>query len=563
LRILVEGHRLMAKHIFVTGGVVSSLGKGLTCASIGMLLERRGLRVRLQKFDPYINVDPGTMSPYQHGEVYVTDDGAETDLDLGHYERFTNAPLTKDCNYTTGKIYLSVIEKERQGDYLGRTVQVIPHVTDEIKSAVRKLAGDDVDVVITEIGGTVGDIEGLPFLEAIRQFALDVGKNNCLYIHLTLVPYLKAAGEAKTKPTQHSVERLRQIGIQPDILICRTERELAKDEAEKIALFCNVEPRAVIEERDKEFSIYEVPLSLVTNKLDELIVEKLNLRAKPLDVSDWRAMLQRIMNPAQEVTIAVVGKYIKHNDAYKSVYESLDHAGISLNTRVLIRKVEAEEIERDGAERVLSGVDGLLVPGGFGYRGIPGKIAAIKFAREKQVPFFGICLGLQCAVIEFARNVLGLEDANTTEIDRNCRHPVVCLLDEQYDITAMGGTMRLGSYPCALQEGSNAHRAYKSTLIHERHRHRYELNNQYRPQLAEHGMAFSGTSPDGQLVEVIEVPGHPWFVAVQCHPEFKSKPTQAHPLFRSFVKASLDRREQKKSDEPAPRVREAAVTAAS
>src|SRR5579884_2796603 len=358
------------KHIFITGGVVSSLGKGLTAASIGMLLERRGLRVRLQKFDPYINVDPGTMSPYQHGEVYVLDDGAETDLDLGHYERFTHAPLSRDCNYTTGKIYLSVIEKERHGDYLGRTVQVIPHVTDEIKAAVRKLATDDVDVVITEIGGTVGDIEGLPFLEAIRQFALDVGKQNCLYIHLTLIPYLKAAGEAKTKPTQHSVGRLREIGIQPDILICRTEREFSKDDAAKIALFCNVEPRAVIEERDKTFSIYEVPLSLVDNKIDELIVEKLNLRARPLDISDWRHLLHRIMNPAHEVTIAVVGKYIRHHDAYKSVYEALDHAGIALASRVLVRRVEAEELERDGADRVLSGVDGVLVPGGFGYRGI-------------------------------------------------------------------------------------------------------------------------------------------------------------------------------------------------
>jgi CTP synthase len=553
----------MAKHIFVTGGVVSSLGKGLTCASIGMLMERRGLRVRLQKFDPYINVDPGTMSPYQHGEVYVLDDGSETDLDLGHYERFTNAPLSKECNYTTGKIYLSVIEKERQGHFLGRTVQVIPHVTDEIKGAVRKLTADDVDVVITEIGGTVGDIEGLPFLEAIRQFALDVGKQNCLYIHLTLVPYLKAAGEAKTKPTQHSVERLRQIGIQPDILICRTERELAKDEAEKIALFCNVEPRAVIEERDKEFSIYEVPVSLVENRLDELIVEKLGLRARSLDVSDWRGMLQRIKNPGHEVSIAVVGKYIKHRDAYKSVYEALDHAGIALSTRVLVRRIEAEELERDGAERVLSGVDGVLVPGGFGYRGILGKIEAVRFAREKGVPFFGICLGLQCAVIEFARNVLKLEDANTTEIDGDCRHPVVCMLDDQYDITHLGGTMRLGAYPCLLAEGSRAHQAYGSTLIQERHRHRYEFNNQYRAQYAEHGMVFSGTSPDGQLVEVIELPQHPWFVAVQCHPEFKSKPTRAHPLFEGFVRASLAWREQKKSGDGSRARSVAAAIAAS
>jgi CTP synthase len=535
----------MAKHIFVTGGVVSSLGKGLTCASIGMLLEHRGLRVRLQKFDPYINVDPGTMSPYQHGEVYVLDDGAETDLDLGHYERFTNAPLSRDCNFTTGKIYLSVIEKERHGDYLGRTVQVIPHVTDEIKAAVRKLATDDVDVVITEIGGTVGDIESLPFLEAIRQFALDIGKNNCLYIHLTLIPYLKAAGEAKTKPTQHSVEQLRRIGIQPDVLICRTERELTGDMAEKIAMFCNVERRAVIEERDKEKTIYEVPVSLVENKLDELIVEKLNLRARPLDIANWRAMLQRVFNPQHEVTIAVVGKYIKYHDAYKSVYESLAHAGIAMSSRVIVRKIEAEDVEREGADSVLAGVDGILIPGGFGYRGIPGKIEAIRFAREKHIPFFGICLGLQCAMIEFARNVVGLEDANSTEIDHNCRHPVVCLLDEQYQVTHLGGTMRLGQYPCVLTEGSRAAAAYGSLLVSERHRHRYEFNNQYRSQFTAHGMLVSGASPDGKLVEVIELPEHPWFLAVQCHPEFKSKPTQAHPLFRNFVKASLERREKK------------------
>ncbi len=545
----------MAKHIFVTGGVVSSLGKGLTCASIGMFLERRGLRVRLQKFDPYINVDPGTMSPYQHGEVYVLDDGAETDLDLGHYERFTNAPLSRDCNYTTGKIYRSVIEKERHGVYLGQTVQVIPHVTDEIKGAIRKLATEDVDVVITEIGGTVGDIEGLPFLEAIRQFALDIGKQNCLYIHLTLIPYLKAAGEAKTKPTQHSVGQLREIGIQPDILICRTERELTRDMAEKIALFCNVEPRAVIEERDKELSIYEVPLSLVENHLDELIVEKLGLRARSLEIDDWRTLLQRIKNPAHEVTVAVVGKYIKHHDAYKSVYEALAHAGIALSSRVLVRKMESEELEREGAERVLSGVDGVLVPGGFGYRGIAGKIEAIRFARERQIPFFGICLGLQCAVIEFARNVLGLADANSTEIDSNCTDPVVCMLDDQYDITHLGGTMRLGSYPCELLEGSKAHQAYGSLLVRERHRHRYEFNNQYRQQFAKHGLIVSGSSPDGKLVEVIELRDHPWFVAVQCHPEFQSKPTKAHALFRGFIQASLERREQKKTE--AGRVRAA------
>jgi CTP synthase len=537
----------MTKHIFVTGGVVSSLGKGLTAASIGMLLEHRGLRVRMQKFDPYINVDPGTMSPYQHGEVYVLDDGAETDLDLGHYERFTNAELTRSCNFTTGRIYQSVIQKERHGDYLGRTVQVIPHVTDEIKGAVRLLATDDVDVVITEIGGTVGDIEGLPFLEAIRQFALDVGKQNCLYIHLTLVPYLKAAGEAKTKPTQHSVGMLRQIGIQPDILICRTERELAKDDKDKIALFCNVESRAVIEERDKEFSIYEVPLSLVNNKLDELIVEKLHLRAKPLDVSDWRKLLHGILNPTHEVTIAVVGKYIKHRDAYKSVYESLDHAGIALGSRVVVRRVDSEEIQVEGPERMLSGVDGILVPGGFGHRGIEGKIEAIRLARTKGIPFFGICLGMQCATIEFARNVLNLADANSTEFDRATQHPVICLLDEQREISDKGGTMRLGAYPCTMKAGSKAHQAYGSEQISERHRHRYELNNVYRQQFAAHGLIASGLSPDGKLVEVIELVDHPWFVAVQYHPEFKSKPTRAQPLFREFVRASLSRRESRKT----------------
>jgi CTP synthase len=537
----------MAKHIFVTGGVVSSLGKGLTCASVGMLLERRGLRVRLQKFDPYINVDPGTMSPYQHGEVYVLDDGAETDLDLGHYERFTNAPLSRICNFTTGQIYLSVIEKERRGEYLGKTVQVIPHVTDEIKKAVMLLATDDVDVVITEIGGTVGDIEGLPFLEAIRQFALQVGKQNCLYIHLTLIPFLKAAGEAKTKPTQHSVGRLREIGIQPDILICRTERELSKEDAEKIALFCNVEPRAVIEERDKEFTIYEVPVSLVDNKLDELIVERLHLNARPLDMTDWRQMLTRLRNPSQETTIAVVGKYIRHNDAYKSVYEALTHAGIAINSRVVIRKIEAEEIERLGAEQALQNVDGLLIPGGFGHRGIDGKIEAIQYAREHDLPFFGICLGLQCAAIEFSRNVVGLAGANSTEMDPQTPHPVVCLLDEQFHITDLGGTMRLGSYACNLQEGSRAHQAYGSTLIHERHRHRYELNNLYRRQLEEKGFLVTGASPDGNLVEVIELRDHPWFLAVQCHPEFKSKPIKAHPLFREFVQASLKQREHRKN----------------
>ena len=542
----------MAKHIFVTGGVVSSLGKGLTCASIGLLLERRGLRVRLQKFDPYINVDPGTMSPYQHGEVYVLDDGAETDLDLGHYERFTNAPLNRDCNYTTGKIYLSVIEKERSGNYYrGRTVQVIPHVTDEIKACIRKLATDDVDVVITEIGGTVGDIEGMPFYEAIRQFALDVGKQNCLYIHLTLVPYLKAAGELKTKPTQHSVQELRKIGIQPDVLICRTERELPRDEIEKIALFCNVEARAVIEERDKELSVYEVPLSLVNNQLDELIVQKLSLaHARPLEMNDWKEMLDVIRNPSHEVTVAVVGKYVRHHDAYKSVYEALIHGGIANRSRVIIKKIEAEKVEQEGAEKTLSGVDALLVPGGFDQRGVNGKIEAIRYARESGLPFFGICLGLQCATIEFARNVLGLADANSTEFTKKAptNHPVVCLMDAQRNVDHLGGTMRLGAYECRLVPGTKAHQAYGKDVVWERHRHRYEFNPEYKAQFERAGFVLSGTSPDGKLVEVVELPDHPWFVAVQCHPEFKSKPTAAHPLFRAFIAAGLTNRQEKRAD---------------
>jgi CTP synthase len=539
----------MAKHIFVTGGVVSSLGKGLTCASIGMLLERRGLRVRLQKFDPYLNVDPGTMSPYQHGEVYVTDDGAETDLDLGHYERFTDANLTRDCNYTTGKIYLSVIQKEREGKhYEGRTVQVIPHITDEIKAAVMRLADDDVDVVITEIGGTVGDIEGLPFLEAIRQFALDVGRENCLYIHLTLVVYLKAAGELKTKPTQHSVGALREIGIQPDILICRTEHPISAEDRDKIALFCNVERRAVIEERDKEFSIYEVPLSLVSNGLDDLIVKRLGLKTGHLEISDWRDLVDRIRHPNHEVTIAVVGKYIKHRDAYKSVYESLDHAGIANRARVVLRRIEAEEILQVGAEAALAGIDGLLVPGGFGMRGIEGKIEAIRYARLNDIPYFGICLGMQCATVEFGRLEIGLDDANSTEFDNATPHPVICLMEEQERVRQRGGTMRLGSYPCRLTPGSRAHQAYDADEIEERHRHRYEFNNTYRSAFEDHGFIATGISPDGNLVEIVEIPSHPWFVAVQFHPEFKSKPTRAHPLFRDFVAAALVRRENARAE---------------
>jgi CTP synthase len=549
----------MTKHIFVTGGVVSSLGKGLTSASVGMLLERRGLRVKMQKLDPYINVDPGTMSPYQHGEVYVLDDGSETDLDLGHYERFTHSPLTRDSNYTTGQIYLSVINKERQGKFLGKTVQVIPHITDEIKSVIHRLADDDTDVVITEIGGTVGDIESLPFLEAIRQFALDVGKQNCLFIHLTLVPYLKAARELKTKPTQHSVGQLRQIGIQPDILICRTEQPISREDREKIALFCNISVNAVIEERDKDFSIYEVPLSLVDNKLDSLICTQLGLQTNEPNLDDWRELLRRLRNPDHEVSIAVVGKYAEHRDAYKSIYESIDHAGMANSAQVRIARIRSEELEAEGPERMLAGYDGILVPGGFGERGIEGKIQAIRYARERGVPFFGICLGMQCAVIEFARNVCGLAGAHSTEFDKESRHPVICLLDEQKSITDKGGTMRLGAQPAKLEPGSLAALTYNAAEISERHRHRYELNNIYRQQFVANGLAMSGTSPDGSLVEIVELPGHRWFLAVQYHPEFKSKPTAAQPLFKGFIAAAVahhaakhDRAAETSSSVPTP-----------
>ncbi|MCA9120350.1 MAG: CTP synthase [Planctomycetaceae bacterium] len=535
----------MTKHIFVTGGVVSSLGKGLTSASIGMVLERRGLRVRMQKLDPYINVDPGTMSPYQHGEVYVLDDGSETDLDLGHYERFTNSPLTRDSNYTTGQIYLSVIEKERRGEFLGKTVQVIPHITNEIKSVIHKLAGDAVDVVITEIGGTVGDIESQPFLEAIRQFSLDVGKENCLYIHLTLVPYLKAAAELKTKPTQHSVGQLREIGIQPDILICRCERSISREDREKIALFCNVPLEAVIEEKDKDFSIYEVPLSLVDNGLDELIVKKLHLHAETLDLDIWRDLLHRLRNPKHEISIAVVGKYAEHVDAYKSIYEAIDHAGIHHHAQIRIGRIHSEAIEREGPERLLAGYDGILCPGGFGERGIEGKVEAIRFARERKIPFFGICLGMQCAVIEYGRNVVGLDNAHSTEFSKDTPHPVICLLNEQKEITHKGGTMRLGAQPCKLDPTSLAGACYGEETISARHRHRYEFNNVYRQQFEANGIAFTGLSPDESLVEIVEIPDHPWFLAVQFHPEFKSKPTRAQPLFAGFVEAAIKKNETK------------------
>ncbi len=531
----------MTRHIFVTGGVVSSLGKGLTSASVGMLLESRGLRVKMQKLDPYINVDPGTMSPYQHGEVYVLDDGSETDLDLGHYERFTSTPLTRQSNYTTGQIYLSVINKERRGEFLVKTVQVIPHITNEIKEMVKNLADADTDVVITEIGGTVGDIESLPFLEAIRQIPLEVGRENCMFIHLPLGPYLKAAGELKTKPTQHSVGLLRQIGIQPDVLVCRTERALDISDREKIALFCNVPLDAVIEERDKDFSIYEVPLSLQSNRIDELILKRFGIQARPADLEEWHDLLHRLRNPEHEISIAVVGKYAEHRDAYKSIYEALDHGGIAQRAQVRVQPIKSEDIERDGAERLLAGFDGLVVPGGFGERGIEGKVEAIRFARERRLPFLGICLGMQCAVIDVARNLADLADAHSTEFARNTPHPVICLMEEQQGVVEKGGTMRLGAQTAVLMEGTRSAAAYGSPRISERHRHRYEFNSHYREALEAAGLVVAGTSPDGSLVEIVELADHPWFVAVQFHPEFKSKPTAAHPLFSGLVAAAVER----------------------
>ena len=529
----------MTKHIFVTGGVVSSLGKGITSAALGLLVRRMGLTVQLQKMDPYLNVDPGTMSPFQHGEVYVTEDGTETDLDLGHYERYTSVDCSRESNFTSGQIYSSVIEKERRGDFLGKTVQVIPHVTDEIKAAITSLDGPHNDVVITELGGTVGDIEGLPFLEAIRQFRHDYPREDVCYIHLTLVPYLRAAGELKTKPTQQSVGKLREIGIQPDVLIVRTEQHMTEEMYGKISLFCNVPRRAVIEEKDVDTSIYEVPLRLVEQGLDAVIAESLGLGPRHVDLGDWDGFVQRLANPEKKVKIAVVGKYIQLQDAYKSIYEALTHAGTHHRARVEVLRVDSEHIEKNGAEAMLSDVSGVLVPGGFGVRGVEGKIAAVKWAREQRVPFWGICLGMQCAVIEIARNVLGLELANSAEFDADTPHPVIALMDEQRKVTKMGGTMRLGSYPCVLAGGSKAAGAYGTEQVGERHRHRYEFNNEYREKFKEAGVTFSGLSPDGQLVEIVELNDHPWFVAGQFHPEFRSRPLQPHPLFRDFVAAAL------------------------
>ncbi len=537
----------MTKHIFVTGGVVSSLGKGLNSASIGMLLESRGLKVGMQKFDPYVNVDPGTMSPFEHGEVYVTEDGAETDLDLGHYERFTNAEMNKCSNYTTGSIYYSVITKERRGEYLGKTIQVIPHITNEIKAAIRSTLSDDVDVVITEIGGITGDIESHPFVEAIRQFGQEIGRKNVLYIHLTLVPYLRAADEIKTKPTQHSVGMLRQLGIQPDIIICRTEKTLNNDIIDKIALFCNMDRDSIIEEQDVKTIIYEIPLILKDQGLDKIIIDKLHLADdKKIDsttkynerIYQWLSMINAFKTPTAEVQIAVVGKYIEHQSSYESIYESLIHGGIANRVKVIVKRIESEDVEKQSAEELLRGCCGILVPGGFGERGIGGKIETVRFARENKIPFFGLCLGLHCAVIEFAINVCGFNNANSTEFDVNTPDPVISLLEEQRHIEFKGGTMRLGAHPCKLMSGTSAYNAYNQELISERHRHRYEFNNEYKDILEEKGLVCSGVSPDGKLVEIVEIKDHPWFVAVQFHPEFKSKPTAPHPLFKEFINAA-------------------------
>ena len=534
----------MTKYIFITGGVVSSLGKGLTAAATGWILERLGFRVSMQKLDPYINVDPGTMSPFQHGEVYVTDDGTEADLDLGHYERFTHATIDKHSNYTTGKIYREVIQKERRGDYLGSTVQVIPHITDEIKAAIRRGASSQPDVAITEIGGTVGDIESLPFLEAIRQFSLEQCPQDCVFIHLTLLPFLRASGELKTKPTQQSVGKLREIGIQPQILVCRTEKPMSPEMPAKIALFCNVRKEAVIEERDVDFSIYEVPVDLIKAGLQNQILEKLALTPRrELVLDDWFQLLETVKHPEHTVEIAVAGKYIELHDAYKSIYESLTHAGIANKAKIRLRKVAAEQVADQGPEALLAGVDGVLVPGGFGERGFEGKIATIRWARENKVPFLGICYGMQAAVVDYARHMCGIEKATTAEYAPHAEHRVIDMMEEQKTITQLGGTMRLGAFACHLAPGTISHEAYGQDLISERHRHRFEFNNRYRSQLAEAGLVIAGVNEKHDLVEIVELPRdvHPWFVGVQYHPEFKTKPQTPHPLFRGFVAAAVER----------------------
>ncbi len=531
----------MTKYIFVTGGVVSSLGKGITAASLGRLLKNRGLKVTIQKFDPYINIDPGTMSPYQHGEVFVTDDGAETDLDLGHYERFIDINLSKSSNVTAGKIYLSVINKERKGDYLGSTVQVIPHITNEIKERVYRVGKEDnADVVITEIGGTVGDIESLPFLEAIRQVKKEVGRNDVLYLHVTLLPYIAAAGELKTKPTQHSVKELRSIGITPDIIVCRTEYDISSDMRDKLALFCDIDSDAVIQNKTAS-SIYEVPLMMQEEGLDRIVLEKLKIDAGDADMADWREMVHKIINPSKSVKIAIVGKYVALPDAYLSVAEALRHAGIANDTAIQIHWINAEEIEAESVDlkKCFADVDGILVPGGFGDRGVEGKIKAIQYARENKVPFFGLCLGMQCAVVEFARHVCNLTDAHSTEFNPETQYPVIDLMSEQVAVEEKGGTMRLGIYPCKVSEDTLTCQAYQDEIIYERHRHRWEFNNAYREQLTQAGLVIGGTLPNGRLIEIIEVKDHPWFVGTQFHPELKSRPTNPHPLFREFVKAAL------------------------
>jgi CTP synthase len=543
---MTETSERPTKYIFVTGGVVSSLGKGIAAASIGRLLKERGLRVTLQKFDPYINVDPGTMSPFQHGEVFVTDDGAETDLDLGHYERFIDESLSQANNVTTGRIYQTVIQKERRGDYLGSTVQVIPHITDEIKAAIRRLA-DDHDVVITEIGGTVGDIESLPFLEAIRQFRQDVGQENAIFVHLTLVPYIQAAGELKTKPTQHSVRELMEIGIQPQVLVCRTEQPLSQEIRKKIALFTNVELDGVIEAPDVQ-SIYSVPLNLKQQRLDDFILAKLGIDAAQPDLTAWTEMVERVLRPSSgQARIAVVGKYTALVDSYKSIQEALIHGGIANDVKVVIEWLSSEDFERGEGASMLEGYDGLLIPGGFGPRGVEGMLEAIRWAREHEMPFFGICLGLQCAVVEFARNVCGLEESHSSEFAEDSQDPVICLLDSQLQVMAKGGTMRLGAYPCRLAEGTRAREIYGAEVISERHRHRFEVNNAYRDTLVRHGLTISGTSPDGGLVEIVEITEHPWFIAGQFHPELKSRPTRPHPLFASFIEAAASYARQDRS----------------
>jgi len=535
----------MAKFVFVTGGVVSSLGKGITAASLGRLLKSRGCSVAIQKLDPYINIDPGTMSPYQHGEVFVTEDGAETDLDLGHYERFIDINISRSCNVTTGGIYWSVISKERRGDYLGGTVQVIPHITNEIKERVLRVAEESgAEVVIAEIGGTVGDIESQPFLEAIRQLKGDLGRGNVVYIHVTLVPYIRAANELKTKPTQHSVKELRGIGIQPDVIVCRTEKPLSKDMEEKLALFCDIDKDAVIQALDAP-SIYEVPLALEEEGLAGIVIEKLGISCGPPNLSEWRDMVARMKNLSRHVTIGLTGKYVSLPDSYLSVAEALRHAGFYHGAAVEIRWINSEEVERANVSDFLRDVDGILVPGGFGDRGIEGKIEAVRYAREGRIPFLGLCLGMQLAVVEFSRNVMGWHGANSTEFNPATPHPVIDLLPEQKELDQMGGTMRLGRYPCKLLPGSRARQAYGQEMIEERHRHRYELNNAFRQALAAGGMVFSGTRPDGYLVEIIELTGHPFFVATQFHPEFKSRPNRPHPLFRDFIRAALQFREGK------------------